>query len=96
MHELVVSSVYNSNNCVFLILEFNVAFKNRKDFGPLNIIYVCTRASFQPVPPCHGTGYFFSLEVSKVSKVSNFFRFHNQKVSKWHLLIFTPFGALVY
>ena len=41
MHELVVSSVYNSNNCVFLILEFNVAFKNRKDFGPLNIIYIC-------------------------------------------------------
>ena len=40
MHEQVVSSVYNSNNCVFLILEFNVAFKNRKDFGPLNIIYV--------------------------------------------------------
>ena len=53
-----------------------------------------SRAPFQPVPPCLGTGYFFSLEVSKVSKVSYFSRFHNQKVSNWHWLIFTPFGAL--
>ena len=52
------------------------------------------RAPLQPVPPCYGTGYFFSLEVSKVLKVLYFSRFHNQKVSKWHWLIFTPFGAL--
>ena len=46
------------------------------------------------MPPCHGTGYFFSLEVLKVSKVSYFSSFHDQKVLKWHWLIFTPFGAL--
>ena len=61
-----------------------------------NIICIYSRAPFQPVPPCHGTGYFFSLEVSKVSKVSYLSRFHNQKVSKWHWLIFSPFGALAY
>ena len=41
-------------------------------------------------------GAIFSLEVSKVSKVSYLSRFHNQKVSKWHWLIFSPFGALAY
>ena len=39
------------------------------------------------------TGYFFSLEVLKNSKVSFFSRFHDQKVSR-HWLIFTPFGAI--
>ena len=47
------------------------------------------------VPPGHGTSYFFSLEVAKVLKVSYISRFLNQKVWKWHWLIFTPFGALV-
>ena len=42
---------------------------------------------------CTCTGYFFSLEVLKVSKVSFFSRFHDQKVSR-HWLIFTPFGAI--
>ena len=64
-------------------------------FRPLWRHCKCTRVPFQPVPPCHGTSYFFSLEVSKVSKVSYLSRFLNQKVWKWHWLIFTPFGALV-
>ena len=44
---------------------------------------------------CTCTGYFFSLEVLKVSKVSFFSRFHDQKVSR-HWLIFTPFGAIAH
>ena len=44
---------------------------------------------------CSNPFEIFSLEISKVSKVSYLSRFLNQKVWKWHWLIFTPFGALV-
>ena len=56
------------------------------------VVYVHSRVPFQPVPPCHGTGYFFSLEVSKVLKVSYWSRFHNQKSRSGTGL----FGAFAY
>ena len=86
--------------CIFVFIWISgLFFKNQKG-GTSKIIFpIPSYITKGAIPTSATVQWHWLLLLSRSIKSLEslvFSWFHNQKVSKWHWLIFTPFGALVY